>query len=398
MRCVSATTCTRKRSERSARRSARRRRARAGCAKLRRGSSGSRRGRARARAAPTMPVRRPARRARAARRRRRLGRPPTPWSSSFGRGPTSPPARPSTCSAAPSSCARASSIPAADVLVVRDAHRHAWMRQAADDSGAVVVETGLPVWRPGGARGYLATLRRRPRVARGGRGGARPVTSHLERELREQPEALARLIEKQRSYAERDREALPARRRAVRLDRLARQLVQRGALRAVLARPRAPGAGGVCDAVAVHALRAAAAPRRRARGRHLAVGRVAGRRRGARARRSARAGRRSRSRTRRRRRSGSRPTRSLKLEAGKEQAVAATKTYVNSLGAIALIFAVTTGDAQAIAELAGRPRPDRRPSSSVPGTTSRASTGSAPSTAAPSSPAGSTTARRTRSR
>src|SRR4051812_33185913 len=33
----------------------------------------------------------------------------------------------------------------------------------------------------------------------------------------------------------------------------------------------------------------------------------------------------------------------LPLEAGDEQAVAATKTYINSLGAIALIFAVATG-------------------------------------------------------
>jgi glutamine---fructose-6-phosphate transaminase (isomerizing) len=41
----------------------------------------------------------------------------------------------------------------------------------------------------------------------------------------------------------------------------------------------------------------------------------------------------------------------LKLEAGEEQAVAATKTYVNSLGAVALIFAVTTGDERALAEL-----------------------------------------------
>ena len=41
----------------------------------------------------------------------------------------------------------------------------------------------------------------------------------------------------------------------------------------------------------------------------------------------------------------------LKLEAGDEQAVAATKTYVNSLGAVALLFATTTGDAQALAEL-----------------------------------------------
>jgi glucosamine--fructose-6-phosphate aminotransferase (isomerizing) len=45
----------------------------------------------------------------------------------------------------------------------------------------------------------------------------------------------------------------------------------------------------------------------------------------------------------------------LKLEAGDEQAVAATKTYVNSLGAVALIFAVTTGDAEALAELRRAP-------------------------------------------
>jgi len=45
----------------------------------------------------------------------------------------------------------------------------------------------------------------------------------------------------------------------------------------------------------------------------------------------------------------------LKLEAGKEQAVAATKTYVNSLGAVALIFAVTTGDDRALAELRRMP-------------------------------------------
>lgn len=41
----------------------------------------------------------------------------------------------------------------------------------------------------------------------------------------------------------------------------------------------------------------------------------------------------------------------LKLEAGKEQAVAATKTYVNSLGAVALLFVTSTGDAQALGEL-----------------------------------------------
>jgi beta-N-acetylhexosaminidase len=48
-------------------------------------------------------------------------------------------------------------VPEADVYVVRDAHRHAWMREAADRPGAVVVETGLPVWRPVNARGYVAT-------------------------------------------------------------------------------------------------------------------------------------------------------------------------------------------------------------------------------------------------
>jgi glutamine---fructose-6-phosphate transaminase (isomerizing) len=45
----------------------------------------------------------------------------------------------------------------------------------------------------------------------------------------------------------------------------------------------------------------------------------------------------------------------LKLEAGKEQAVAATKTYVNSLGAVALLFATTTNDTQALGELERAP-------------------------------------------
>ncbi len=45
----------------------------------------------------------------------------------------------------------------------------------------------------------------------------------------------------------------------------------------------------------------------------------------------------------------------VKLEAGKEEAVAATKTYVNSLGAIALIFATATSDARALAELEAVP-------------------------------------------
>ena len=42
------------------------------------------------------------------------------------------------------------------VFVVRDAHRHAWQRELVPP-GAVVVETGLPEWRPPGARAYVAT-------------------------------------------------------------------------------------------------------------------------------------------------------------------------------------------------------------------------------------------------
>jgi glucosamine--fructose-6-phosphate aminotransferase (isomerizing) len=41
----------------------------------------------------------------------------------------------------------------------------------------------------------------------------------------------------------------------------------------------------------------------------------------------------------------------LAIEAGEELAVAATKTYLNSLGAIALLFAVSTGDGAALDEL-----------------------------------------------
>ena len=42
------------------------------------------------------------------------------------------------------------------VFVVRDAHRHAWQRELVPP-GTVVVETGLPGWRPPGARAYVAT-------------------------------------------------------------------------------------------------------------------------------------------------------------------------------------------------------------------------------------------------
>jgi beta-N-acetylhexosaminidase len=45
----------------------------------------------------------------------------------------------------------------ADVVVVRDAHRHAWMRELTEQlSPSVVVEIGVPVWRPDGPA-YIAT-------------------------------------------------------------------------------------------------------------------------------------------------------------------------------------------------------------------------------------------------
>jgi beta-N-acetylhexosaminidase len=48
------------------------------------------------------------------------------------------------------------------VIVVRDAHRHAWQRAATESLLAaadpvIVVETGLPVWRPSAAAGYVVT-------------------------------------------------------------------------------------------------------------------------------------------------------------------------------------------------------------------------------------------------
>jgi beta-N-acetylhexosaminidase len=44
------------------------------------------------------------------------------------------------------------------VIVVRDAHRHAWMREQVEaHPEAIVVETGLPYWHPPYARGYVAT-------------------------------------------------------------------------------------------------------------------------------------------------------------------------------------------------------------------------------------------------
>jgi len=48
------------------------------------------------------------------------------------------------------------------VLVLQDAHRHEWQREAATKlvaaaPDAIVIEVGLPVWRPSGAVGYVAT-------------------------------------------------------------------------------------------------------------------------------------------------------------------------------------------------------------------------------------------------
>jgi beta-N-acetylhexosaminidase len=48
------------------------------------------------------------------------------------------------------------------IVVLRDAHRHEWERDAAEQilaaaSDAVVVETGIPLWRPSRAAGYVAT-------------------------------------------------------------------------------------------------------------------------------------------------------------------------------------------------------------------------------------------------
>jgi beta-N-acetylhexosaminidase len=45
------------------------------------------------------------------------------------------------------------------VLVVRDAHRYGWQQDAVESAGAdaVVVETGIPLWRPSRPAGYVAT-------------------------------------------------------------------------------------------------------------------------------------------------------------------------------------------------------------------------------------------------
>jgi beta-N-acetylhexosaminidase len=42
------------------------------------------------------------------------------------------------------------------VLVLRDAHRNPWQRELVPPV-AVVVETGVPEWRPAGSRAFVAT-------------------------------------------------------------------------------------------------------------------------------------------------------------------------------------------------------------------------------------------------
>ena len=150
---------------------------------------------------------------------------------------------------------------------------------------AVVVELGLPVWRPDGARGYVGDAtaaaassyealadRLLERCSRSAGVTTRPGSSSSSASSRRRSRGCSSgRARTRRSSARCFRRA----RRPLPPDRLARQLVERGALRAVPARPGEPRPGRVRDAVALHALRAAAAPRRRARDRHLAVGRVA---------------------------------------------------------------------------------------------------------------------------
>ena len=90
-------------------------------------------------------------------------------------------------------------------LVIRRSRRassYEWMREAADSlvssvPGSIVVEVGLPLWHPR-SQGYVATRGGSRVELRGGRrraGRSRLVTrSRLELELREQPDALARLL------------------------------------------------------------------------------------------------------------------------------------------------------------------------------------------------------------
>src|SRR6478735_8738399 len=190
-----------------------------------------------------------------------------------------------------------------------------------------------------------ARVRRRvrwqPRLTRRGRRGPR-VISYLERELREQPEALARLIEKQRGYAEQARDLfrrgdvqyllIASRGSSSNAARYAQYLLGRShrvpvafatpSLFTLYGQPpRLDGAlvigisqsGRSPDVVEV-----VAEARRQGRPTVALTNDPSSP-------------------------LGEAADGVLKLEAGDEHAVAATKTYVNSLGAIALLFSAATG-------------------------------------------------------
>ena len=235
------------------------------------------------------------------------------------------------------------------LVVVRDAHRHRWMRELTEAlSPAVVVEIGVPLWQPDGPA-YIATHGgSRVSFEAVAEVGARDVA--LELELREQPDALARLLDAQAAQAKR----LGAlfRRRDVRYlliasrgssanaARYAQYLLGRASRVPVAFAtpslytlyhqpPRFDGAlvigisqsGESPDVLAGD--RGGAPPGPADDRDHEPPGSPL----------------------------GPAAEEVLPLEAGDEQAVAATKTYVNSLGAIALLFGWSTRDAEALAEL-----------------------------------------------
>ena len=79
------------------------------------------------------------------------------------------PGRRPSCSTSPTPSGARSSMRGARriVVVVRDAHRHAWMREAgrAARADAIVVEIGLPLWRPARGARLRRHVRRQPRRA-----------------------------------------------------------------------------------------------------------------------------------------------------------------------------------------------------------------------------------------
>src|SRR3954453_17331168 len=196
-------------------------------------------------------------------------------------------------------------------------------------------------------------LRQRQPVAGGGCGADR-MTTHLERELREQPEALARLLDRQYDYAEQIGELfrssdaqyilIASRGSSSNAARYAQYLLGRASRVPVAFAtpslftlygqpPRLDGAlvigisqsGKSPDVVEV-----VAEARRQGRPSVALTNDLASP-------------------------LGQASDGVLKLEAGDEHAVAATKTYVNSLGAVALLFATTTDDACALGELQRAP-------------------------------------------